>query len=180
VGYNAVSIIGLLILFIGVAVSTVLYMQSSMVWLDETFTVPPGSAQARCGSFPSETTLTIYINVVSGGDRDINFWAMDETDWYGFKMDKSFYYYTAPSRQRITTGSLTWTPPANKRICFVYDNTFSLITSKTVYSKITVEQGSVKALAILTTLLSISIGIGLIAAGKASKSKIQSSTVIFS
>jgi len=105
-------------------------------WLDETFVVKAGEANAYCGSFPSGTTLYIAIKVLSGGNRDINFWVMDESEWRVFKAGGSFYYYTIPSRQRITEASITWNPPSNQRICFVFDNEFSIITSKTVYAKI--------------------------------------------
>jgi len=105
-------------------------------WLEETFAVKPGTAKAYCGSFPSGTTLYITINVLSGGNRDINFWVMDDSEWRVFEAGGSFYYYTTPSRRRITEASITWNPPSNKRICFVFDNEFSIITSKTVYAKI--------------------------------------------
>jgi hypothetical protein len=105
-------------------------------WLEETFVVQPGDANAYCGSFPSGTTLYITVKVLSGGNRDINFWVMDESEWRVFKAGGSFYYYTTPSRQRVTEASITWNPPSNERICFVFDNTFSIITSKTVYAKI--------------------------------------------
>jgi hypothetical protein len=105
-------------------------------WLDEMFTVKAGEANAYCGSFPSGTTLYIEIKVLSGGNRDINFWVMDKSEWRVFKAGGSFYYYTTPSRQRVTEVRITWDPPSNQEICFVFDNTFSIITSKTVYAKI--------------------------------------------
>jgi len=115
------------------------YTPIRKVWLEDTFVVAPDRATGYCGSFPSGTTLTIYIKVTSGGNRDIDFWVMDEHDWTHFQRGESFYYYTAASRKRVTEATITWSPPSNQRICFVYDNTFSLITSKTVYSKITAE-----------------------------------------
>jgi len=105
-------------------------------WLEETFVVKPGAANAYCGSFPSGTILYITIKVLSGGNRDINFWVMDESEWRVFKAGGTFYYYTTPSRQRVTEMSIEWNPPSNKKICFVFDNEFSIITSKTVYAKI--------------------------------------------
>jgi len=173
------------------AVNVPTYTTISTVWLDETFTVPPGQASAYCGSFPSGTTLTIYINVVSGSNRDINFWVMDETEWEHFKRGESFNYYTVPSRVRITTTTtpITWTPPANQRICFVYDNTFSLITTKTVYTKIIAIYPAFTVTTSYTTtykpvtvpyslgflaipgIILIIIGIGLIIGEKTSKPK---------
>jgi hypothetical protein len=80
-------------------------------WSNEMFVVKAGEANAYCGSFPSGTTLYIEIKVLSGGNRDINFWVMDESEWRVFKAGGSFYYYTTPSRQRVTEMRITWNPP---------------------------------------------------------------------
>jgi len=106
-------------------------------WLNETFVVGAGEAHAHCGSFPSGTTLHIAVKVLSGGDRNINFWVMDEPDWRAFKADGSFYYYVTPSRRSVTEVRMTWNPPSYRKLCFVFDNTFSIITSKTVRAEIT-------------------------------------------
>lgn len=116
--------------------STPRLIRVNETWLEETFVVKPDDANAYCGSFASGTTLYIYIKVLSGGNRDINFWVMDESEWRVFEAGGSFYYYTVPSRRRITEATITWNPPSNQKICFVFDNTFSIITSKTVYAKI--------------------------------------------
>jgi len=49
------------------------------------------------------------------------------------------YYYVAPSRKQISEAYITWRPPTKKEICFVLDNTFSLLSSKTVKISITYE-----------------------------------------
>jgi hypothetical protein len=68
--------------------------------LNETFVVGAGKALARCYvSFPPGTTLHIAVKVLSGGDRNINFWVMDEPEWRVFEAGGSFYYYyVTPSR----------------------------------------------------------------------------------
>jgi hypothetical protein len=106
-------------------------------WLNETFVVGAGEALAYCGSFPSGTTLHIAVKVLSGGDRNINFWVVDEPDWRAFKAGDSFYYYVTPSRRSVTEVRVTWNPPSYRKLCFVFDNTFSIITSKTVRAEIT-------------------------------------------
>jgi hypothetical protein len=106
--------------------------------LNETFVVGAGEALAKCyESFPPGITLHIAVKVLSGGDRNINFWVMDEPDWRAFKADGSFYYYVTPSRRSVTEVRMTWNPPSYRKLCFVFDNTFSIITSKTVRAEIT-------------------------------------------
>jgi len=106
--------------------------------LNETFVLGAGEAHARCfSSFPPGTTLHIAVKVLSGGDRNINFWVMDEPEWRVFKAGDSPYHYAVPSRRSVTEVRVTWNPPSNRQLCFVFDNTFSTITSKTVRAEIT-------------------------------------------
>jgi hypothetical protein len=54
--------------------------------LDETFVLGAGNAHAHCfSSFPPGTTLHITVEVLSGGDRTINFLVMDEPNWRVFE-----------------------------------------------------------------------------------------------
>lgn len=108
-------------------------------WLNETFVVQPGEAKAYCGSFSSEVKLIISVNVLRGGNRDIDFYVMDEPEWRVFSAGGSFYYYPTPSRTRITYFTVEWHPPADKKLCFVFSNKFSIITSKTVEARIDYE-----------------------------------------
>lgn len=106
--------------------------------LNETFVVGAGKALARCYvSFPPGTTLHIAVKVLSGGDRSINFWVMDEPEWRVFEAGGSFYFYSIPSRRNATEVRVTWNPPSDQRLCFVFDNKFSTTTSKTVRAEIT-------------------------------------------
>lgn len=106
--------------------------------IDETFVVPPGRyIVLSCTKFPEATILNIYIRVISGGNLDIDFFVFDEEWLDEFQSGGQFYYYSIPSGERISTKTVTWIPPAGKRICFAFDNRFSIITSKTVYARIT-------------------------------------------
>jgi hypothetical protein len=106
--------------------------------LNETFVVGAGKALARCyASFPPDITLHIAVKVLSGGDRNINFWVMDEPEWRVFEAGGSFYYYSVPSRRNATEVRVAWNPPSDQRLCFVFDNKFSTTTSKTVRAEIT-------------------------------------------
>jgi hypothetical protein len=64
---------------------------------------------------------------------------MDREELDNFASGKTFYYYVAPSRKQISEAYITWRPPTKKEICFVLDNTFSLLSSKTVKISITYE-----------------------------------------
>jgi hypothetical protein len=106
--------------------------------LDETFVVGAGEALAKCyESFPPGITLHIAVEVLSGGDRKINFLVMDEQEWKVFKAGGSPYTYSVPSKRSATEARVTWNPPSDKQLCFVFDNTFSTATSKTVRAEIT-------------------------------------------
>jgi hypothetical protein len=107
--------------------------------LDETFVVGAGNALARCFNepFPPGTTLHIAVEVLSGGDRRINFLVVDEQEWRVFKAGGPPYYYLVPSRRNATEVRVTWNPPSDRQLCFVFDNTFSTTASKTVHAEIT-------------------------------------------
>jgi hypothetical protein len=106
--------------------------------LDETFELGAGNALAYCyRSFPPGTVLHITVEVLSGGDRKINFLVMDEPEWRVFEAGGSPYTYSVPSRRSATEVRVTWYPPSDQRLCFVFDNTFSATASKTVRAEIT-------------------------------------------
>lgn len=60
--------------------------------------------------------LIISVNVLSGGNRDVDFYVMDESGWRVFKAGGTFYYYTVPSRTCVTRFTVEWHPPENKRL----------------------------------------------------------------
>jgi hypothetical protein len=105
--------------------------------LNETFAVGAGKARAYCyRSFPPGTTLHIAVKVLSGGDRRISFLVMDEPEWRVFEAGGSPYHYAVPSRLNATEVRVTWNPPSDRQLCFVFDNKFST-ASKTVHAEIT-------------------------------------------
>lgn len=128
------------------------YTTIRKTWLDEKFVLSPGVVKYYCGKFPSNTQLTIYVHVLSGGNRDINFWVVDEDEVTRLVNKETFYYYTAPSRHKVTEATITWKPPSNRKICFVYDNSFSVVTSKTVYTKI---EASYETYTVITTYTTV-------------------------
>jgi hypothetical protein len=117
-------------------ISSLVVVKKSL--LNETFVVGAGKALARCYEpFPPGATLHIAFEVLSGGDRNIDFLVMDEPEWRVFEAGGSPYTYSVPSRRNATEARVTWNPPSDKQLCFVFDNTFSTATSKTVHAEIT-------------------------------------------
>jgi hypothetical protein len=140
--------------------------------LNETFAVGVGKAHARCygSSFPPGTTLHIAVKVLSGGDRIINFWVIDEPYWRAFEAVGSPYYtylvHVAPSRRSVTEVRVTWNPPSNQELCFVFDNKFST-TSKTVRAEITASYEGYPAIRYRTLGYLLAPGVLVLVAGAA-------------
>lgn len=63
---------------------------------------------------------------------------MDEVDYWKMKAGESYEYYIVPSRSRVSSLDIDWTPPSGKKIYFVWDNSFSLLTSKAVSAYFTI------------------------------------------
>lgn len=142
-------ITGIILLIIGVYLFSIGNLQipttttelvnvpKSMVWLDESFVVPPLSHQVFCGIFsqPLGSKLRITFTVTGGGNRDIDFIVLDEEEYWKMRASSTYSYYPEVSRWRVTSIDVEWHPPAFKKICFVWDNSFSLITSKSISTR---------------------------------------------
>jgi hypothetical protein len=96
------------------------------VWLDETFVVPEGHHYYYYSRepFPSKTTLHITFEVTSGGDRSVDFLVTDEANFQKLNANEAFDYYITPSRESISQVEIDWVPPPDKKIYFVWDNTY--------------------------------------------------------
>jgi hypothetical protein len=139
---SVAGVAGVALLVVGVILVIASFVPIPVVevsLLDETFVVGAGQALARCFNepFPPGTTLHITVEVLSGGDRNINFLVMDEPNWRVFEAGGSPYHYAVPSRRSATEVRVTWNPPSDRQLCFVFDNTFSTTASKTVRAEIT-------------------------------------------
>jgi len=138
--------IGVFLLVVGIVVMacsliTVSYtttkpvkVEKSDYWLRESFVVPAGTHHAYHGSFPAGTRMRIYLKVTSGGNLDVNFHVMDETNYWKWRAGESAS--AAITRSRITTFDDYWTVPSTGTWYFVFDNSFSWITSKSVTCEI--------------------------------------------
>lgn len=129
------AIIGVLLILLSVIIvpyttTRLEEVPHSNVWLNEAFNVAALTHTYYYGTF--STSLHITFTVTSGGNRDIDFRVMDEVNYWKMRASESYEYYTVPTRTRVTSLDISWTPPSGTTIYFVFDNSFSLLTSKTV------------------------------------------------
>ena len=120
--------VGFILIAAGI-IAALITTSKSKVWLNESFTVQPLSYNYYYGTFSSATTLHVRFSV---GGGDVAFRVMDETNFLKWKAGSSCQYYTAPSRDTISSMDLDWTPPSSSKIYFVWDNTGNLFISKAV------------------------------------------------
>ena len=95
----------------------------SSVIINESFVVPP-STKTTTTYLNAGDSLNIQVTVTSGGNKDIDFSVNDGSTTY-------------LSYSRVTTVNKDWTVPLSSNYNFVYDNSFSLITSKSVTVQVT-------------------------------------------
>ena len=95
----------------------------SSVIIDQSFVVPP-STITHTTYLNANDSLNIQVSVTSGGNRDIDFSVNDGSTTY-------------ISYSRATTVNKDWTVPLSSNYNFVYDNSFSWITSKDVTVQVT-------------------------------------------
>ncbi|MGI0063663.1 MAG: hypothetical protein ACREAJ_03625 [Nitrosopumilaceae archaeon] len=69
-----------------------------------------------------------------GGSDDIRVYVVDQQGFNAFRNDNKFQaYFSTPQQVR---GDIATTVPCDKKIYLIYDNSFSLITGKTVTTKV--------------------------------------------
>ena len=95
----------------------------SSVIVDESFVVPPSSV-THTTYLNANDSLNIQVTVTSGGNQDIDFSINDGATTY--------LYFS-----RVTTVDEDWTVPLSSNYNFVYDNSFSWLTSKDVTVEVT-------------------------------------------
>lgn len=91
--------------------------------LDESFTVPPDTVQ-RTRTLTKDDVVHIELQVTAGGNKDVDFYVNDGTA-------------DLVADTRVTTVDMNWTVPSNGTYYFIFDNSFSWITSKDVTAKLT-------------------------------------------
>ena len=114
----------------------------SLNLINESFVVPVGDAY-RTANLQSGDLIHIYFVVTSGGNLDVDFYVMDELNYFKWKAQES--YSAQISLSRVTNYDKDFTvpqvvmnpmPPINATWYFVWDNSFSWITQKGVTATI--------------------------------------------
>ena len=109
--------------------------------LDEEVVVPAAGYRSWCYNLSGNVAVHVSLDVLSGGSRDVNFIVMSYDNYQLFTNGEAYYYYSEPSRFRVTSVDEDWVAPAGG-VCFVLDNTFSLVTPKNVKIVITAKAQS--------------------------------------
>jgi hypothetical protein len=118
-----VLLIALPFVYVPKTVSESYQVPKSMVIIGESFVVPT-SKTTHTTYLNAGDLLNIQVTVTSGGNRDIDFSVDDGATTY-------------LSYSRVTTVNKDWTVPISSNYNFVYDNSFSWITSKDVTVQVT-------------------------------------------
>ena len=100
---------------------------------NKTISVSPGH-YTQSATLTEGRSIHIDFEVTSGGNLDIDFFVADEVNYYKWKSGEVASVYL--SRSRITSLETDWTVPYSDKWHFVYDNSFSWITSKTISTHI--------------------------------------------
>jgi len=100
---------------------------------NKSISVPPGH-YIQSATLTQDRQINIDFEVTSGGSLDINFFVADELNYYKWDAGETASVYL--SRDRITSLETDWIVPYSDKWYFVYDNSFSLITSKGVSTHI--------------------------------------------
>jgi hypothetical protein len=103
--------------------------------INESFMVPTTGDLHRTADLTNGDLIKVYFLCTSGGNMDVDFYVMDELNYFKWKAEES---YTAPISLFKTTGyNQDFTVPFNATWYFVWDNSFSWITQKGVTADIT-------------------------------------------
>ncbi len=132
---------GVILLVFGTSLTVVsaVPVPNSTKWFSQTLQVQGFGYYTQWGNFQdflSNDLLHISFDVSGGGN--IDFWAMNETNFVRFSSGQTYEYYPGPSAPGVTSRDVDWTPPTNQKVYFVWDNAKSLNT-QTIQATITIE-----------------------------------------
>ena len=118
-----VLLIALPFVYVPKTVSESYQVPKSSSIISESFVVPP-STVTHTTYLNAGDSLNIQVTVTSGANKDVDFSVNDGSTTY-------------MSYSRTTTVNKDWTVPLSSNYNFVYDNSFSFITSKDVTVQVT-------------------------------------------
>lgn len=97
---------------------------------DYTIQIDAGSYWALYNDLSDGDTWSIEFEVTAGGNKDITVYVLDEEDYNNFAAELSFSYYKY--YEKYQSGSFDFTAPSFDTYYIVFDNSFSILTAKTV------------------------------------------------
>ena len=118
-----VLLVALPFIYVPKTVSESYQVPKSSSIVSESFVVSP-STITHITYLNQNDSLNIQVTVTSGGNRDIDFSVNDGSTTY-------------LPHSRVTTVNENWTVPLSSNYNFVYDNSFSIFTSKDVKVDVT-------------------------------------------
>ncbi|MDH5482570.1 MAG: hypothetical protein OEY22_06820 [Candidatus Bathyarchaeota archaeon] len=151
-------ILGIILTMIGAALFILSYVpiKHSSTLANESFEIPSFEWYYYSGIFLPNTPLHIIFEVQLGS---LDFIVFNETNLIKWNASQPYEHYSEPSRPNASYSDIIWVPPANTRIYFVWDNSYSSL-SKIVFTLVYVEYIE----PLLPPLMSVS-GIFLLFAG---------------
>lgn len=97
----------------------------------------PAGGRWMFGSYLStRAELTVEFEVIEGGNKDIDIYIIDSENHD--KLIQGYDFTYIKYYQRVISGTIGFTPEEDGNYWFVFDNTFSIFTSKIVEIKATV------------------------------------------
>lgn len=138
-GYFILALI-LIILGSALIASPLIPISESSTVLNESFVVAEFGCTYRSLA-PTSLPLRIMFNVTEGGDRSVDFYVMTVSDFDDFRDNRTFGYYTAPSRESVTGFETVWTP-LHETLYYVWYNPSS--TPKHVTARFQTEYNPVR------------------------------------
>lgn len=130
-----IAIVGVLIVIVTViplptTVSRTLPVARSEVDIDKSFEVPAGQYEYFVVYSGWRSELQISFKVISGGNKDIDFFIVDDGNYSKWKAGEPCQPYR--SEHQLSSFDDRWTPPSDKVLYFVFGNFFSQTNSKTI------------------------------------------------
>jgi len=122
------------LIIIPFATAEPIVLPQSSYLITESFTVPSGYMSHNI-TLSAGDKLHIWVDVIGGGNLDIDFHVMDETNYNAWKAGES----ASPqiTYTNTTTLDCNWVVPRDGAWYFVYDNTLGSVSSKDVTTVVT-------------------------------------------
>jgi hypothetical protein len=156
---RALVALGAVFAIIGIflCVFSILPVSDSSDWFNQSFVVPEYGHYYVSGEFYS---LEVNLKISFDSQGAVNFYVMDQTDYLKYNSSLPFNYYQAPSAPSVTQMDKSWTPPTDRTLYFVWENT-DLFETKSVSALFQLEYSHAILSPLFTTLGLVFLFLGL-------------------